>query len=148
MGEWGAVLQQIKEEDMRLTRHEQETIINFNEGEKVAYIHTRMKEWWERLEKNGFKPTKVSGDAGGIYAKEFIVPKECILFPVMLSPAVQKYRMALREKFKESNPGIEFKVGHLYRKHETPVSTGELIGTKTEPGEHRQGSQDLGVIKE
>jgi len=68
---------------MKLTKHEQETIINLNEAEGIAYIYTRMKTWWRRLEKNGFKPVKVSEDAEGVWAKEFEVPKAAILFPSM-----------------------------------------------------------------
>ena len=45
---------------MRLTKQEQETIINFNQAEGVAYIYTCSKSWIRHMEKVlGLKPTTI-----------------------------------------------------------------------------------------
>ena len=63
---------------MRLTREEQETIINFNQGEQTAHIYTCSKSWMSHLEnKLGLKPTKLYGT----YAREYELPKTWIRKP-------------------------------------------------------------------
>lgn len=62
---------------MRLSRYEQETIINFNQGEDVAYIYTCSKVWMQHLEKRlGLKPTQIN-----YYAREYECPKSWIRRP-------------------------------------------------------------------
>lgn len=61
-----------------LTDYEQETIINFNKEEKVAYIFTYEKSWQRFLEnKLGLKPVKDNGFGG----KEYILEKYLIRLP-------------------------------------------------------------------
>ncbi len=51
-----------------LTNYEQETIINFNKAEDVAYIFTYEKTWQKRLEKKlGLKPLYDNGFGGREY---------------------------------------------------------------------------------
>ena len=80
---------------MRLTRQEQETIINFNQAEQVAYIYTCSKAWMRHMEKSlGLRPTKTYGS----YAREYQCPKAWIRKP--LKPRrldeEQKHRLAQR----------------------------------------------------
>ena len=52
----------------KLTSYEQETIINFNKEEKIAYIFTYEKTWQKHLEKRlGLKPTLDNGFGGKGY---------------------------------------------------------------------------------
>ncbi len=61
-----------------LTAYEQETIINFNEGEAEASIFTYNKGWQKHLEgKLGLKPVKDNGFGG----KEYELPKKMIKPP-------------------------------------------------------------------
>lgn len=63
---------------MKLEPFEQETIINFNREEKVAYIFTYEKTWQKYLEgKLGLKPVMDNGHGG----KEYIVDKKRIKPP-------------------------------------------------------------------
>ncbi|MFC2047215.1 hypothetical protein ACFLTK_02930 [Chloroflexota bacterium] len=62
---------------MRLTREEQETIINFNQAEDKAYIYTCSKAWVTHMEKVlGLMPTKVHD-----YAREYECPKAWVRKP-------------------------------------------------------------------
>lgn len=67
--------------NMRLSKVEHETIINFNEGEEIAYIYTCNQRWMRQLEKCGFKPVREHADKGRVYAKDFEVPKALIRIP-------------------------------------------------------------------
>ncbi len=61
----------------RLTNYEQETIINFNNAEYIAYIFTYEKTWQKRLEKKlRVKPTLDNGFGGKGYEvdKKMIKP--------------------------------------------------------------------------
>jgi len=61
-----------------LSKHEQETIINFNKEEKIAYIFTYEKTWQEHLEKRlRLKPTTNNGFGG----KEYQIDKKRIKMP-------------------------------------------------------------------
>ena len=61
-----------------LTNWERETIITFNEEEKIAYLWTYNKTWQRQLEeKLGLKPTLVNGRGG----KEYELPKKMIKMP-------------------------------------------------------------------
>ena len=62
----------------RLSSYEQETIINFNKAEEIAYIFTYEKTWQKHLEnKLGLKPTTDNGFGG----KEYELPKSRIKPP-------------------------------------------------------------------
>ena len=62
----------------RLTSYEQETIINFNKEEKIAYIFTYEKTWQKHLAgKLGLKPVMDNGFGG----KEYKLPKKMIKPP-------------------------------------------------------------------
>ncbi len=61
-----------------LTSYEQETIINFNKEEKIAYIFTYEKTWQKHLEgKIGLKPVMDNGFGG----KEYQIDKKRIPMP-------------------------------------------------------------------
>jgi len=61
-----------------LTKYEQETIINFNKEEKIAYIFTCEKTWQKHLEsKLGLKPVMDNGFGG----KEYQIDKKRIKMP-------------------------------------------------------------------
>ena len=62
---------------MRLSKQEQETIINFNQGEDTASIYTCSKAWMRHCEKIlKLKPTTKYS-----YAREYECPKAWIKFP-------------------------------------------------------------------
>jgi hypothetical protein len=62
----------------RLTNYEQETIINFNKAEDVAYVFTYEKTWQKHLEgKLDLKPLYDNGFGG----KEYELPKKMIRPP-------------------------------------------------------------------
>ena len=62
----------------KLTSCEQETIINFNKAEDVAYIFTYEKTWQKHLEKKlGIEPTLDNGYGG----KGYELPKKMIKPP-------------------------------------------------------------------
>lgn len=73
-----------------LSGYEQETIINFNKAEDIAYIFTYEKTWQQHLEKKlGLKPTRNNGFGG----KEYELPKSRIKpprAPRKLSPSAKK----------------------------------------------------------
>ena len=61
-----------------LTSYEQETIINFNKAEDIAYIFTYEKSWQKHLEeKLGLKPIMDNGLGG----REYEIPKNRIKPP-------------------------------------------------------------------
>jgi hypothetical protein len=61
-----------------LSAYEQETIINFNKEEGIAYIFTYEKTWQKHLEKRlGLKPVMDNGFGG----KEYQIPKGLIPMP-------------------------------------------------------------------
>ena len=62
----------------RLTNYEQETIINFNKEENIAYIFTYEKTWQKHLEgKLGLKPVIINSYGG----REYELPKKMIKPP-------------------------------------------------------------------
>jgi len=72
------ITKQKKSRSRNLSGYELETIINFNQGENVAYIFTYEKTWQKRLEQGlGLKPTMVN-DSGG---KEYKLLKSLIAMP-------------------------------------------------------------------
>jgi len=63
---------------MSLANHEQESIINWNKDEKIAYIFTYESTWINHLEKKlGLKPVWVNSYGG----KEYIIDKSRISMP-------------------------------------------------------------------
>jgi len=73
-----------------LTSYEQETIINFNKEEKMAYIFTYEKTWQKHLEgKLGLKPVMDNGFGGKGYelSKKMIKPPRA---PRKLSDSAKK----------------------------------------------------------
>jgi hypothetical protein len=70
---------EVKEKRKRgLSAYEQETIINFNREESIAYIFTYEKTWQRHLERRlGLKPTSNNGHGG----KEYQLPKDLIPMP-------------------------------------------------------------------
>ena len=61
-----------------LSAYEQETIINFNKDEPIAYVYTFEKTWQKHIEqKLGIKPSE-KNDHGG---RSYIVPKARIRMP-------------------------------------------------------------------
>ena len=78
----------------KLTSYEQETIINFNKAEDVAYIFTYEKTWQKHLEgKLGLKPVKDDGFGG----REYELPKTRIKPP----RAPRKLSDSAKEKLAE-----------------------------------------------
>ena len=62
----------------KLSRYEQETLINFNKAEDIAHIFTYEKTWQLHLEKRlGLKPTMDNGFGG----KEYEIDKKRIRPP-------------------------------------------------------------------
>ena len=62
----------------KLTNYEQETIINFNKAEDVAYIFTYDKTWQRHLEQRlGLQPVMDNGFGG----KEYRIDKKRIPMP-------------------------------------------------------------------
>ena len=73
-----------------LTSYEQETIINFNKAENMAYIFTYEKTWQKHLEsKLGLKPLYDNGFGGREYEieKRLIKPPRA---PVRLSAEARR----------------------------------------------------------
>ena len=70
---------EVKEKQRRgLSAYEQETIINFNKEESIAYIFTYEKTWQKHLEQRlGLKPVMNNGFGG----KEYQLPKGLIPMP-------------------------------------------------------------------
>ena len=73
---------------MPLVRFEQETIINFNEAEGIAYVFTYNEKWQRHLASLGFKPYRVN-DFGG---KDYAIPKS------MIHPPRKKVELSVEEK--------------------------------------------------
>ncbi len=62
---------------MRLTKQERETVIDFNEAEGVAHIHTMSAPVWRGLERKGFRAISEQKN-GQVYGKEFEIPKNLV----------------------------------------------------------------------
>lgn len=64
---------------MKLSRYEQETIINFNEEEDTASVYTHNNKLREKLLRLSKKhPEKISVEQKGRDAATFTVPKSCV----------------------------------------------------------------------
>jgi hypothetical protein len=75
---------------VRLSGYEQETIINFNKEEKMAWIFTYDKTWQKHLEdKLGLKPIMDNGFGG----KEYQIDKKRITMPRTPRKLSQEHKM-------------------------------------------------------
>jgi len=85
---------------MRLSREEQETIINFNEAEDTAYIYTCSKSWMRHMEKElGLKPKEVHVS----YAREYECPKAWIKKPRKPRQLSEEQKHRLRERLPQKS---------------------------------------------
>lgn len=66
---------------MGFSKVECETILVFNEAGPTASIYTCNPRWIRQLERYKFKIIHEYADKGGVYAKEFEVPKQLIRVP-------------------------------------------------------------------
>lgn len=82
---------------MRLLKYEQETIINFNQGEDTAYIYTCSKSWMTHFEKVlGLKPTKRYS-----YAREYECPKSWIRKPRKTKQLSKDQKLNLKHRLSQ-----------------------------------------------
>ena len=78
---------------MKLTKYEQETIINYNQGEDVAYIYTCSKALMRHLEKVlNLEPTAIYS-----YGREYECPKEWIRRPRKTKKLSESHKQKLRQ---------------------------------------------------
>jgi hypothetical protein len=97
---------------MRLTRQEQETIVNFNQAEDTAYVYTCSTSWMQHLEKTlGLKPTALHGQ----YAREYEFPKAWIRKPRKPRQLSEAQKEKLRQRLSQ-RPIL---------RRETPTAVGE-----------------------
>ena len=83
----------------RLSNYEQETIINFNKDEAIAYIFTYEKTWQQHLEKRlGLKPTIDNGFGG----KEYEIDKKRIRPPRAPVKLSAEARAKLTDRLRQS----------------------------------------------
>lgn len=81
-----------------LSAYEQETIINFNKDEDIAYIFTYEKTWQKHIEQRfGIKPY----ESNSFGAKSYKVPKSCIRKPMPHFKRQQKMTPERLQKLKE-----------------------------------------------
>lgn len=82
----------------KLTRYEQETVVNFNKADEVAYIFTYEKSWQQHLEgKLGLNPVMDNGFGG----KEYELPKNRIKPPKAPRRLSDKTRAKLSERARD-----------------------------------------------
>ena len=104
---------------MRLSRQEQETIINFNQAEDVAYIYTCSPSWMRHMEKVlKLKPTEIHS-----YARAYICPKTWIrkpLKPRQLSEAQKRkvsQRLSQKSILREVTPCAVVEIDNRVNSH-------------------------------
>lgn len=86
---------------MKLSRYEQETIINFNEEEDTASVYTHNHKLREKLLRLSKKhPGKIRVEQKGRDAATFIVPKSCVS---VREPYSDARRAADSKRAKEAN---------------------------------------------
>jgi hypothetical protein len=84
---------------MRLSKYEQETIINFNQAEDTAYIYTCSISWMNHMEKVlGVKPAKKYS-----YAREYECPKTWIKKPRKPRILSEKQRENLGQRLSQKS---------------------------------------------
>jgi len=82
-----------------LSAFELETIINFNQAEKVAHIFTYEPTWQKHLEqKLGLKPTLVNASGG----KGYDLPKSLIHMPQAKRQVSPERKAALQKTLEEA----------------------------------------------
>lgn len=82
----------------KLTKYEQETIINFNREEDKAYIFTYDKAWQRHLEKKlEIKPVLDNGIGG----KEYILDKAMVRRPQKKRKCSKDSKEKLARRFKK-----------------------------------------------
>lgn len=121
----------------RLTRYEQETIINYNEAETVAGVYTHNKALRRKLEQwaqERPKECKLEKVTRWGEAVDYVVPKSWIHIypPRQIS---EEQRAAMAERLKTAN-----------LRQKTPTAQGVQDGLPTEPG--KDIPQDLDGGKE
>lgn len=80
---------------MSLSLDEQETIINFNKGESIAYIFTYEKTWQQHLEKKlKLKPLYDNGQGG----REYEIDKKRIKMPRAIRKLSKEHKEKLLER--------------------------------------------------
>jgi len=88
----------------RLSKYEQETIINFNRGDHIVSIFTYDRVWQRHLEnKLGLKPV-IENYHGG---KEYEVDKSCIRMPQKKRSCSEVYRKRLVERFSKRHSEVK-----------------------------------------
>ena len=84
---------------IRLTKFEQETIINFNQEESIAYIYTCSKAWIRHFEKVlKLTPTKTYS-----YAREYECPKTWIKKPRKTRKLSEAQRQKLSQRLAQKS---------------------------------------------
>jgi len=92
-------IKQKRARSRNLTAFELETIINFNQGEKIAHFFTYEPTWQKHLEqKLGLKPTLVN-DSGG---KGYDLPKNLIHMPQAKRQVSPERKAALQKTLAEA----------------------------------------------
>ena len=82
----------------RLTKQEQETIVNFNAAEDTAYIYTCSQSWMTHLEKKlGLEPTATHGT----YAREYECPKAWLRKPQRPRQLSESQKQKLRQRLSQ-----------------------------------------------
>jgi len=80
---------------MKLTKYEQETIINFNQGSNIASVYTCSKAWMRHMEnKLKLKPVNTFS-----HAREYECPKEWIRKPRKQRRVSDTQKKVLRLRF-------------------------------------------------
>ena len=98
---------------MRLSKYEQETVINFNQAEDKAYIYTCSLSWMNHMEKVlGVKPTKKYS-----YAREYECPKTWIKKPRKPRKLSEGHKQKLVERMSQ--------ISNLSEK--TPYTVGKSV---------------------
>ena len=84
---------------MRLSKQEQETIINFNQAENIAYIYTCSRSWMNHLEnKLGLKPVRVES-----YARDYECPKAWIRKPLKPKKLSEEQRQKISKRLQKES---------------------------------------------
>lgn len=114
---------------VRLTRQEQETIINFNEAEDTAYIYTCSKSWMRYMEEVlKLNPTKIRGS----YARDYECPKTWIRKPAKPRQLSPEQRQRLAERLSRKSV--------LSRENACPVEKSQEVSRKAKA--HPQGPEN------
>jgi len=79
----------------KLRREEEETIINFNEGDPMVDVFTYNKRWQRRMKEMGIEPIRIEGKA-----KEYEFPKKWLRPPVKPRQLTQDERERRRKSLK------------------------------------------------